>query len=197
MLNTLWKQLAVTKFANGLSLLNTAVLSMTRLASCSCRRRGIQTSINPSPAVRRPRTLPNDTEGVRLRLIVIGSRGRAHANRECSDGKSVQRTLIGDLPARAAAINQIERQTWVAEREGFEPSRRLPAYTRSRRAPSTTRPPLLFGKAPLAGRRTITEHPRGSSKREVCSRAAHAMLTRRPFEHEPAMAYVGVIASIR
>src|SRR5262249_18452957 len=31
----------------------------------------------------------------------------------------------------------------MAEREGFEPSRRLPAYTRSRRAPSTTRPPLL------------------------------------------------------
>ena len=31
----------------------------------------------------------------------------------------------------------------VAEREGFEPSRRFPAYTLSRRAPSTTRPPLL------------------------------------------------------
>ncbi len=30
----------------------------------------------------------------------------------------------------------------MAEREGFEPSRRLPAYTLSRRAPSTTRPPL-------------------------------------------------------
>ena len=30
----------------------------------------------------------------------------------------------------------------MAEGEGFEPSRRLPAYTRSRRAPSTTRPPL-------------------------------------------------------
>ena len=30
----------------------------------------------------------------------------------------------------------------VAERQGFEPWRRFPAYTRSRRAPSTTRPPL-------------------------------------------------------
>ena len=30
----------------------------------------------------------------------------------------------------------------VAEGVGFEPTRRLPAYTRSRRAPSTTRPPL-------------------------------------------------------
>ena len=34
----------------------------------------------------------------------------------------------------------------MAEREGFEPSIRLLAYTRSRRAPSTTRPPLLSNK---------------------------------------------------
>ena len=32
--------------------------------------------------------------------------------------------------------------TRLAERQGFEPWRRFPAYTRSRRAPSTTRPPL-------------------------------------------------------
>ena len=32
----------------------------------------------------------------------------------------------------------------MAEREGFEPSIRFLAYTRSRRAPSTARPPLLF-----------------------------------------------------
>lgn len=32
--------------------------------------------------------------------------------------------------------------TILAERQGFEPWRRFPAYTRSRRAPSTTRPPL-------------------------------------------------------
>ena len=30
----------------------------------------------------------------------------------------------------------------LAEREGFEPSRRFPAYTLSKRAPSATRPPL-------------------------------------------------------
>ena len=30
----------------------------------------------------------------------------------------------------------------MAERKGFEPPRRLPAYTLSKRAPSTTRPPL-------------------------------------------------------
>ena len=34
----------------------------------------------------------------------------------------------------------------MAEREGFEPSIRLLAYTRSRRAPSTTRPSLLSNK---------------------------------------------------
>src|SRR5262245_8080611 len=41
------------------------------------------------------------------------------------------------------ASKKAYRSRNVAEREGFEPSRRLPAYTRSRRAPSTTRPPLL------------------------------------------------------
>ena len=30
----------------------------------------------------------------------------------------------------------------MAERVGFEPTRRFPAYTLSKRAPSTTRPPL-------------------------------------------------------
>ena len=33
----------------------------------------------------------------------------------------------------------------LAEREGFEPSIRFPAYTLSKRAPSATRPPLRFG----------------------------------------------------
>ena len=36
----------------------------------------------------------------------------------------------------------VDRQLEVAERQGFEPWRRFPAYTRSRRAPSTARPPL-------------------------------------------------------
>src|SRR3712207_2720996 len=34
------------------------------------------------------------------------------------------------------------RDLGLAEGEGFEPSIRFPVYTRSRRAPSTTRPPL-------------------------------------------------------
>ena len=32
----------------------------------------------------------------------------------------------------------------MAERAGFEPAKELPPYTLSKRAPSTTRPPLLF-----------------------------------------------------
>ncbi len=42
---------------------------------------------------------------------------------------------------------------FVADRQGFEPWRRSPAYTLSRRAPSTTRPPVrgvrLARAAPL------------------------------------------------
>ena len=37
----------------------------------------------------------------------------------------------------------------LAERVGFEPTRRLPAYTLSKRAPSATRPPLLKQGAAL------------------------------------------------
>ncbi len=32
----------------------------------------------------------------------------------------------------------------MADRQGFEPWRRSPAYTLSRRAPSTTRPPVRW-----------------------------------------------------
>ncbi len=49
--------------------------------------------------------------------------------------------------ANAQKDNSLKRQ--VAEREGFEPSRRLPAYTLSRRAPSTTRPSLRIRGCPL------------------------------------------------
>src|SRR5690349_17384852 len=41
----------------------------------------------------------------------------------------------------------------VAEGKGFEPLRRLPAYTLSRRAPSTTRPSLRTGRLPDCRRR--------------------------------------------
>ncbi len=32
----------------------------------------------------------------------------------------------------------------MAERAGFEPAKELPLYTLSKRAPSTTRPPLQY-----------------------------------------------------
>ena len=42
----------------------------------------------------------------------------------------------------------------MADRQGFEPWRRSPAYTLSRRAPSTTRPPVRLAPAsaePMGG----------------------------------------------
>ena len=40
-------------------------------------------------------------------------------------------------------INLINKLSFIlADRKGFEPSRRLPAYSLSRGAPSTTRPPI-------------------------------------------------------
>ena len=62
----------------------------------------------------------------------------------------------------------------LAEREGFEPSRRFPAYTLSRRAPSTTRPPLR-----ISVRRASTRPCRPLSRRPPCRKfvrrvAAHS-----------------------
>jgi hypothetical protein len=52
------------------------------------------------------------------------------------------------------SINNNTLEQFLAERQGFEPWRRLPAYTRSRRAPSTTRPPLrLYSRVSGSGRR--------------------------------------------
>ena len=48
------------------------------------------------------------------------------------------------MPVANGGVNSVSARGEIemAEREGFEPSIRLPVYTRSRRAPSTTRPPL-------------------------------------------------------
>ncbi len=64
----------------------------------------------------------------------------------------------------------------VAEREGFEPSRRLPAYTRSRRAPSTTRPPLQ-NQHPAIWPLTVSRIVGGARKRTT----SRAPSTTRPF----------------
>ena len=74
----------------------------------------------------------------------------------------------------------------VAEGKGFEPLRRLPAYTLSRRAPSTTRPPLLE-KVPHYSEATLPFNTFGSG---VPSSRAHAILNKRGFERGRGMAYV-------
>src|SRR5262245_17180251 len=56
----------------------------------------------------------------------------------------------------------------VAEGVGFEPTRRLPAYTRSRRAPSTTRPSLRAWK-----RRTIAAWMRVATRARAVPGGAH------------------------
>jgi hypothetical protein len=46
----------------------------------------------------------------------------------------------------------------LAERKGFEPSMQFPAYTLSRRAPSTTRTPLFFRVAKITAFTLATEY---------------------------------------
>jgi len=46
-------------------------------------------------------------------------------------------------PTTASLTSVYPDQATLAETVGFEPTRRSPAYTLSRRAPSTTRPRLL------------------------------------------------------
>ncbi len=51
------------------------------------------------------------------------------------------RTPKATLPFKALR-DFLSSESRMADREGFEPSIRFPVYTRSRRAPSTTRPPV-------------------------------------------------------
>ena len=44
------------------------------------------------------------------------------------------------MAAKSCPKNSFRK--YMAERVGFEPTRQFPAYTLSKRAPSTTRPPL-------------------------------------------------------
>ena len=64
-------------------------------------------------------------------------------------GQTLTLRLTGEGVSRRSATRAPAaprgRVAGLAEREGFEPSRRFPAYTLSRRAPSTTRPPLRAG----------------------------------------------------
>ncbi len=58
---------------------------------------------------------------------------------------STQVTLTRTSAGILHFIYLVQDLNCVAERQGFEPWRRFPAYTLSRRAPSTTRPPLRAG----------------------------------------------------
>ncbi len=92
---------------------------------------------------------------------------------------------------------------WVAERQGFEPWRRFPAYTLSRRAPSTTRPPLRWTRfcrvtlniatrqevARLSGGKParpcpVGTNPAGSLGRTI-ERKPHDRSARAPHLHSP------------
>ncbi len=70
-----------------------------------------------------------------------------------STADSICQDKIEALPAEAGRVfhsydkgrkmrKKSMKSMVMAEREGFEPSIRFPVYTLSRRAPSTTRPPL-------------------------------------------------------
>ena len=57
----------------------------------------------------------------------------------------------------------------MADRQGFEPWRRSPAYTLSRRAPSTTRPPVLQQRLarPLGDLQEACDTTRKATKRKA------------------------------
>src|SRR5690606_40144353 len=66
----------------------------------------------------------------------------------------------------ATEICGIRRSGRLAEGAGFEPAIRLIAvYTLSRRAPSTTRPPLLYGAGNLVAARGVRNPGRPLSRR--------------------------------
>src|SRR6218665_906974 len=67
----------------------------------------------------------------------------------------IARCSVRWLPGRAAPTRETSLAFHMlvgrlAERKGFEPLRRFPAYTLSRRAPSTTRPPLRWRRESIS-----------------------------------------------
>ena len=70
-----------------------------------------------------------------------------------------------------APVLKLKLRAGVAERVGFEPTRPLRAYTRSRRAPSTTRPSLRYTKCEAA--RTIRiRASEATCARQMCALTA-------------------------
>ena len=54
----------------------------------------------------------------------------------------IQHGILTQMYPYFIIYKQTLSAVYVADRQGFEPWRRSPAYTLSRRAPSTTRPPI-------------------------------------------------------
>src|ERR1700712_619846 len=82
-------------------------------------------------------------------LAALGSRGLAVRPKSPVGDFVEQRALHRSLSSK------YQRARWalwyLADREGFEPSNGFHRYTLSRRAPSTTRPPVHGGGNILAG----------------------------------------------
>ena len=91
--------------------------------------------------------------------------------RPVSEGRMAPPTPF-ETKRKKAPIGALERiqHLNVAERQGFEPWRRFPAYTLSRRAPSTTRPPLRAIYLTLRGglRKSEFGRARGEHRRWLC-----------------------------
>ena len=68
----------------------------------------------------------------------------------------------GSFRSTPCTCGHLGRLSWLAEGVGFEPTRRFPAHTLSKRAPSATRPPLREALNPARKRRTIAAVPPGA-----------------------------------
>jgi hypothetical protein len=87
-----------------------------------------------------------------LASALVRSTEQEHLSRETVRQRHIERHGVTPRAAQGprqhlagpGILSGVALLSQLAEREGFEPSIRLPVYTRSRRAPSTTRPPLLL-----------------------------------------------------
>ena len=84
--------------------------------------------------------------GFRLRWCLLSRRPRSlSCGRRCARGEPQTNPSLA--PSPSATLGRRQRAHVVAEREGFEPSVRLPVHLISSQAPSATRSPLQVGRA--------------------------------------------------
>ncbi len=133
------------------------------------------TAVIPSPApwnVGQPNSLPYATRGCRRLAEYAGERWR---NVRESRTSEPQRGM-----ANADGQERTARKRALAERAGFEPAIRFPVYTLSRRAPSTTRPPLQ-PTSETSGRCGIGEPPVDGADRGLSPETPRMQQPRRAF----------------